>query len=911
MLRVLSRLCALLFFLAMAGMGGLSWLLYRYGQDLPDYNRLADYEPPTETRVHAGDGRLMAEFAAERRVFVPIEVMSKRVLHAFLAAEDKNFYDHRGIDFFGIARAALTNFQHLHSDRRPVGASTITQQVAKNFLLTNEVSVTRKVKEAILAIRIEQALSKDRILELYLNQIFLGNRSYGVAAAALNYFNKSLDELTIAEAAYLAALPKAPNNYNPERQMEAALIRRNWVIGRMAEDGYITASEAGLATAAPLEMRRRDHTEQVSADYYAEEVRRELAKLFGDKQLYEGGLSVRTPLDPRLQDIATRALRAGLINYDRHHGWRGPVVHPSGQDNWQHILTGIAVPKGGEAWRLAIVLDTKTTDKGSDRASDGATIGFSNGSKGLIPFSEVKWARPQRDEGRVGPEPRRVADVLKVGDVVMVELVPVVVAAESAPEKPTLAKPTPDKPTLAKIGAAKIGAAKIGAVKVGAAKPLPAKVGAARETVLPVFALRQIPEVQGGLVAIDPHTGRVLAMSGGFSPSMSQFNRATQAMRQPGSAFKPFVYLTALDNGFTPSSLVLDAPFAHDPGFGQPIWRPENYHQKFYGPTPLRVGIEKSRNLMTVRLADKIGMGKVKATVEKFGIIDNFQPYLPMALGAGETTVLRLTTAYAMLVNGGKRITPTFIDRVQDRKGKTIYRHDDRPCEDCTGLVWKATMEAPTVPDTREQIEDPRTCYQIVNIMTGVVQRGTASRLAALGRPLGGKTGTTNDSNDVWFVGFTPDLVVGLYVGFDQPRTLGDKETGGSTAVPIFEHLIAEALKDKPAIPFRAPPGLQFVRVNPETGRPAEPGAKKAILETFLPGTAPNEADNTVLGESSGSSEFPGDGDTINPDSDPSLAVDGGMETYPTGTPRPYGQRPAAATGPGSGPGGTDSGGLY
>ncbi len=839
MLKILLRLGALLFFLALAGVGGLYWVLYHYGRDLPDYYRLADYEPPTVTRVHAGDGRLLAEFASEHRVFVPITAMPKRVVHAFLAAEDKNFYDHHGIDVVGILRAAISNVEHMHSDRRPKGASTITQQVAKNFLLTNEMSVSRKVKEAILALRIEQALPKDRILELYLNQIFLGNRSYGVAAAALNYFNKALDELTIAEAAYLAALPKAPNNYSLDRQHDAAVTRRNWVIGRMAEDGYITAAEAASAIQVPLEMRHRDNTEQVTAEYYSEEVRRKVIQLFGDKEPL-GGLSVRTPLDTRLQDIATRALRAGLMAYDRRHGWRGPVTHLATLDSWATQVAGVAVPKGGEGWRLAVVLDTKGAD---------AVIGLADGSKGQkarLPFSEMRWAREARDDGGLGPEPHRPGDVVKVGDVVLVD------------------RPGTDQLVEKKAAAGKDAAGKDKEPAPAAAPPPD------------VFALRQIPEVQGGLVAMDPHTGRVLAISGGFSPAMSQFDRATQASRQPGSAFKPFVYLTALDNGFTPSSLVLDAPFEFDPGFGQPIWRPENYHQKFFGPTPLRVGIEKSRNVMTVRLAQKIGMDKVKATVEKFGIIDNFQPYLPMALGAGETTVLRLTTAYAMLVNGGKRITPTFIDRVQDRNGKTIYRHDERPCPDCVGLAWKPGIDTPAIPDNREQIEDPRTCYQIVNIMTGVVQRGTAQRLAALGRPLGGKTGTTNDSNDAWFMGFTPDLVVGLYVGFDQPQSLGDRETGGSTAVPIFEKFIVDALQDAPGTPFRVPPGVRLVRVNPETGRLADLGDKKAIWEAFLPGTEPGaEEEGSVLGGNVGDGDTSGGGDTTetrsNPDSDPTV----------------------------------------
>ena len=783
------RLATTLLFLAGAGLLGVYYLYDQYSSELPDYYRLSDYRPPTVTRVHAGDGRILAEFAAERRVFIPIEAMPKRLLHAFLAAEDKNFYTHPGVDMTGILRAALTNLIHVGGEHRPMGASTITQQVAKNFLLTNEVSYTRKIKEALLALRIEQALSKDRILELYLNEIYLGNRSYGVAAAALNYFDKSLDELTVAECAFLAALPKAPNTYGNDRQHKAAQTRRNWVIGRMAEDGAISATEAQTALAEPLTIRHRTTTEQVTSEYYAEEVRRELSKHFGDKSLYEGGLSVRTPMDPRLQEIAERALRAGITAYDRRHGWHGTLTRLPNLDSWPEKLALVPIPKGAEAWRPAVVLEN---------GADAATIGFINSLSGRLPFSELKGLRPALDDGAVGPEPRKPADLFQPGDVLLVE-----------------------------------------AIGGGAA-----------------YSPRQTPKIQGGLVALDPHTGRVLAMSGGFNPAISQFNRATQAMRQPGSAIKPFVYLTALDNGFTPASLILDAPFEYNPGHGQPVWRPEKYHQDYYGPTPLRVGIEKSRNLMTVRLAERVGMDKIKATVEKFGIADNFQPYLPMSLGAGETTVLRLTTAYAMLVNGGKRITPAFIDRVQDRSGKTLYRHDNRPCAACSGAAWAPTLATPTGTDDREQIEDPRTCYQIVNIMTGVVQRGTASRLASLGRPLAGKTGTTNDSNDAWFVGFTPDLVIGLYIGFDQPQSLGGSETGGSTAVPIFQQIISEALKDRPAQPFRVPPGLRQVRVNPETGRPAEPGDRKAIWESFLPGTEPGAEPEPVLGGNLGAGDF-------------------------------------------------------
>ncbi|CAO3419135.1 penicillin-binding protein 1A [Azospirillum endophyticum] len=845
-MRLLLSLLMALVMLALAGAGGLVFLFEHYDHDLPDYTKLANYEPPVTTRIYAGDGRLMAEFASERRIFVPIDAMPRQVMNAFMAAEDKNFYAHQGVDPIGILRAILTNIENFGRERRPVGASTITQQVAKNMLLTNEVSFARKIKEAILAIRIERAFTKDRILELYLNEIFLGNRSYGVAAAALNYFNKALDELSIEEVAFLAALPKAPSNYNPDRQHDAAVARRNWVIGRMAEDGYITPEEAKAAQGRPLVTRKRDEQEVVTSEYFAEEIRRELVKLYGEQALYEGGLSVRASMDPVLQATATKALRDGLIAYDRRHGWRGPVAKMENFDNWPKKLAAMPPPAGAEGWKLAVVL--------KDDQSDGLDIGVADGSRGRIPLSELRWARASKDGDVAGPAIRKPSDVAKLGDILLVEPISGP-AAKDEDEKP--AKKS-DK---------------------SAAKELPAGS----------YGLRQIPQVQGGLVALDPHTGRVLAMVGGFSPAMSVFNRATQALRQPGSSFKPFVYLTALNQGFTPSSLVMDAPFSYDPGGGQPVWRPENFSHEFYGPTPLRVGIEKSRNVMTVRLAQQIGMDKVKALVEKFGIMDNLQPYLPMALGAGETTVLRLATAYAMLDNGGKRVVPTFIDRVQDRNGKTVFRHDNRPCEGCTSVAWKDGMAVPAVPDTREQVNDPRTTYQIVSILEGVVQRGTAAALKSLGKPLAGKTGTTNDSHDAWFMGFSPDLVVGTYIGFDQPRSLGGHETGGSAAVPVFKEVMQVALKDKPATPFRVPPGLRLVRVNPANGQLAQFGDNRAIWEAFLPGTEPNPDQPQVVldGSSQGAGAMMGDPNAI------------GFGAQQPGVPTP----PAAAT--------LGTGGLY
>jgi penicillin-binding protein 1A len=788
MKRAIISIVGLLFILGVAGAGGVLFIFHEFGRGLPDYRQLADYEPPVMTRVYAGDGRLLAEYAVERRVFVPIRAMPKRVINAFLSAEDKNFYAHPGIDVFGVVRAAVTNFRNMGSDRRPVGASTITQQVAKNFLLTNEVSWERKVKEAILAFRIERAFSKQRILELYLNEIYLGSGSYGVAAAALNYFNKSLDQLSIAEAAYLAATPKAPNNYHPTRHPAAARARRDWVISRMLEDGGITEDEAMHARSEPLIVRPRADTELVTAEFFAEEVRRELAKRYGEDGLYKGGLAVRTTLDPRLQDLADTMLREGLEAYDRRHGWRGPLARlPAGAD-WRTALAGLPPQPGLGRWERAVVL-------GVDEA--GADLGLADGSPGRIPLAEMKWARPWKEGQRVGPSVHRPADVLAVGDVVAAEAV----LANSE------------------------------------GKAYPAAT----------YALRQIPDVEGGLVALDPHTGRVLAMSGGYAYAESQYNRATQALRQPGSAFKPFVYLAALDAGYTPSTLILDAPFVVDQGPGLPKWRPANYSQEFYGPSTMRLGIEKSRNLMTVRLAQTIGMEKVKEYAERFGVVDNLQPQIAMALGSGETTLLRMTSAYAMIVNGGKRVIPTLIDRIQDRNGQTVYRHDDRNCPGCRATFW-TQQPMPEVPDNRPSVTSEATAYQMVSMLQGVVERGTGRIVREVGRPLAGKTGTTNDSNDAWFLGFSPDLAVGVYIGFDQPKSLGDREQGSSAAAPIFRDFMAEALKGQPAVPFRIPPGIRLVRVEASSGQLAQPGDRNVILEAFKPDSQPASRSDVVDG---------------------------------------------------------------
>ncbi len=595
----------------------------------------------------------------------------------------------------------------------------------------------------------------------------------------MNYFNKSLDQLTIAEAAYLAALPKAPNNYNPYKKPKAARGRRDWVIGRMLEDGVVSKEDADHATSQPLLTRKREETEFVQAQYFAEEVRRELVDRYGEETLYKGGLSVRTTLNTDFQSYAVEALRNGLRAYDRRHGWRGPIATVDVKLGWVHQLRGVEPPKGMHEWKLAVV---RALEPGQ------AAIGIEDGSLGTIPLAEMRWARKWLKGEHLGPSVKSPADVLKVGDVIAVEKV----------EKDT----------------------------TGAAYPANS------------YALRQIPEIEGALVAMDPHTGRVLAMTGGYSHDKSQFNRAVQARRQPGSAFKPFVYLAALDKGFTPSTLILDAPFVIDQGPGLPKWRPANYTKKFYGPSTMRLGIEKSRNLMTVRLAQTVGMEAISTYAKRFGIVDEMPKQLAMSLGAGETTLMRLTTAYAMLVNGGRRIKPTLVDRIQDRHGKTAFKHDNRICPKCQADHW-INQTVPQIPETRETVTTPASAFQMVSMLEGVVERGTGRRIKAIGKPLAGKTGTTNDAVDTWFMGFSPDIAAGVFVGFDQPRSLGKLEQGASAAAPIFKEFMEKALSGKPAIPFRIPPSIRLVRVNSESGRPAQPGERRVILEAFKPGTVP------------------------------------------------------------------------
>jgi penicillin-binding protein 1A len=726
-------------------------------QDLPSYEKLGSYEPPVTTRVYAGDGSLIAEFAREQRVYVPAAAIPTRVKEAFLSAEDKGFYEHSGIEPWAMVRGTLGNFVQ---GKRMTGGSTITQQVAKNMLLTPDRDVVRKIKEIFLAERLEKAFNKERILELYLNEISLGNRAYGVAAAALNYFNKPLDQLSISEAAFLGALPKGPSNYDPRRYKPRAIERRNWVIDRMAENGYIKPEEAEAAKKDDLvTVDRLTGDQYVASAHFVEELRRELIKNkdVGEKKLYEEGYSIRSTLDVRLQIAAAASLRHGLEVYDRRHGWRGPLANVQAGDVDAEI-TKAPNPPPATGWTKAVV---------TTAAARSAQIAFAGGAVGALQAEDVVWT------GQVKK------NALKRGDIIYVQK----------------------------------------------------GKGAA-------YALRQVPRVQGALVAMDPHTGRVLAMVGGYSFSNSQFNRATQAQRQPGSSFKPIVYAAALEYGLTPATLVEDAPFQILAGDGT-VYNPQNYEAgEFNGPSTLRYGIEHSRNAMTVRLAYEMGMDKIVAESAKLGVQDNLMPVLAMALGAGETTLLREANAYASFVNGGKKVTPLLFDRVQDRAGKTILRADQRPCEACN-VAYQPGVAPPQVPDARAQVLDPIVAYQITSMLEGVVLRGTGTVVQQVGKPLAGKTGTTNDYKDAWFVGFSPDLVAAVWVGFDTPATLGDGETGGGLAAPIFRDFMSAALKDTPATPFRFPPGVRLVKIDQKNGLLPGPETTSTILEAFKPGTEP------------------------------------------------------------------------
>ena len=726
-------------------------ILWNFSNNIPDYKFLKNYKPPVSSKVYAGDGNLVADFSKEKRIFVPYRSIPKNVINAFLSAEDKNFFTHPGVDAKGVLRATINNFKNIMTSKRLEGASTITQQVAKNFLLTNEVSLNRKLKEAILAFRIERALTKERILELYLNQIYLGSGAYGVAAASLEYFDKSIKELDYAEAALLAALPKAPSKYNPYRDIELAKFRRNLVLKNLLENDFITPKNYASLKEKQIDLKKTKKIYLEDAQYYIEDVRKRIIERLTYEKVYKQGFNINTPINLNLQKIATKSLRDGLVSYDKRKGWHGVLANKIYDSNWVNDLEDFSLEKS-LGWDIAIVrsidkfsVDIETTDK----------------IKGQIDFREVSWIKKDFEE------------FLKTGDIVYVE-------------------------------------------KIRDNK----------------FSLRQIPKVNGGIVVMDPYTGRVLALSGGFSFRNSEFNRASQALRQPGSAFKPFVYALALENNYTPSSLILDAPLVLDQGSDLKSWKPENYGKKFYGPSTLRVGLEKSRNLMTVRIAQSLGIDKIVNFSKELGIYENPEKLLSISLGSAETTLLKLTSAYSAFVNGGKLVQPVIIDRIQDSEGNTILNNEKRACVNCDQISFTSNLY-PVIEDKYVEIFSPQTAYQITSILEGVVQRGTGKKLKKLKLNLAGKTGTTNENTDTWFIGFTSNLVIGVYVGMDNPKPLGKYETGSKVALPIFENFIKKAVKKSDARPFKSAEGITMMVVDSSTGQKAKFSSKDTIIESY------------------------------------------------------------------------------
>ncbi len=764
-------------------------IFYMFSKDLPSTETLAQYTPPTISRIYSGEGRIVDEFAQERRLFVPADEIPDLVKHAFVAAEDQRFYTHQGYDATGMVAAFRDAIISRGQNVR--GASTITQQVMKNFLLSGDRTGERKIKEIILAVRLEKTLSKEKILELYLNEIFLGQNSYGVAAAAQTYFNKPLTDLAPGEAAYLATLPKAPSDLHPVRNKDRALERRTYVLDRMAEDGYITQDVAKSEAAKPLlTVQNGDfpafRDSLPPRDYFTDEIRRQLSGTFGEKEFFGGGLSIRATMDPEMQAIAARALRTGLEKFDRNQGiWRGtgrvlPVDKLGSESGWRAALAEEKnLPRDVEGWHPAVVLELGETDA---RIGIDGVDEVEGGNR--IPAEDVTWARKRNPDGTLARKANVAADLVSVGDIVMVRAV-------TKDEDGSFVR----------------------------------------------WSLRQVPEVQGGFMAMDVNTGRVMAMQGGFSYQDSVFNRATQATRQPGSSFKPFVYAAALDSGFTPATIVVDAPIEVETPQG--LWTPKNASDKFYGPAPMRTGIEQSRNLMTIRIAQEIGMETVAGYAERFGVYDRLSPFLANALGAQETTLFKMVAAYAMFANGGERVEPTLVDRVQDRFGVTVYRHDQRKCVDCQ-LASLDAGAAVTITNNRERVMDAITAYQLTSMLEGAVTRGSGSGVD-LPVPVAGKTGTTNDAKDVWFIGYTSNIVAGCFLGYDQPRSLGEGAFGGTLCVPIFNAFMQEAVKKYGGAQFKVPPGGYFINIDRFTGARLPDGAagNNVVAEYFREGEDP------------------------------------------------------------------------
>ncbi|WP_170329147.1 penicillin-binding protein 1A [Ruegeria arenilitoris] len=752
-------------FMAALVVGAIFWM---YGRDLPSHESLAQYKPPTISRIYSGEGQLIDEFAQERRLFTPSEEIPDLVKQAFISAEDKNFYTHQGYDPRGIIAAGVEAVKSKGENVR--GASTITQQVMKNFLLSGDRRAERKIKEIILATRLEDTLDKEQILELYMNEIFLGQNSYGVTAAAQTYFNKTLQELEPHEAATLAAMPKAPSDYHPVRQKERLLNRRNYVLREMRQNGYIDQATYDAEVEMPLRSVQNGDFESFRTalpprDYFTDEIRRQLSEDFGEGEFFTGGFTVRASVDEEMQVEAAEALRTALQKYDRSRGkWRGtgeviPEDKLADEAQWRDALSIMEIPRDvvlPTQWYPAVVLNV---------AEQSLTVGIENGpAEGIVPRSDIKWMQGD------------FATNFKRGDVILV---------------------------------------------------MEGEEGQ--------WSARQVPEVQGGFVAMDVNSGRVLAMQGGFSYQDSVFNRATQAQRQPGSSFKPFVYAAALDSGYSPATIVVDAPI--EVNTPQGLWRPKNSTNKFYGPTPLRTGIEQSRNLMTIRLAQEVTMPVVAGYAERFGVYDRMGAFLANSLGSEETTLYKMVAAYAMFANGGERVEPTLVDRIQDRFGKTIYRHDDRQCLDCNS-AWLEPDESPTIETNRSQVMDAITAYQLTSMMKGVVDRGTASRVVNLPVPTAGKTGTTNESKDAWFIGFTSNIVAGCYIGYDRPRPMGRGAYGGTMCGPVFQSFMEKAVEKYGGGPFEVPPGGHFIKIDRFSGArlPEDATGDYVVAEYFRDG---------------------------------------------------------------------------
>ncbi len=751
MIKHLKKIIIFSLFISILGFLGIVSILWYYSNDLPDYKFLKNYKPPISSKLYSSDGQLLSEFSSEKRIFVPYNSIPTLVVNSFLSAEDKNFFKHPGVDAKGVLRALINNISNIMTSKRLQGASTITQQVAKNFLLTNEVSIDRKLKEAILAFRIERALTKERILELYLNQIYLGEGSYGIASASLQYFDKSINQLNYSEAALLAALPKAPSRYNPFRNIELAKFRRNLVLKNLYENKYLNELEYKQFSKKNIILKKRKSVYLENSNYYVEDIRKLIVDKYGFDKVYKQGFTINTPLNLNLQEHATQSLRQGLIEFDQKKGWRGALLNKNYNSNWFKDLK-IYELEESIGWKLAIV---KKINKFS------CDIEIQDGKKGIIEYSTIDWTK------------KNFEDLLKVGDVVYVENI------------------KNNK-----------------------------------------FYLRQMPKVNGSIIVMDPYTGRILALSGGFSFKISEFNRATQALRQPGSAFKPFVYALALENGYTPATLILDAPIVFDQGEDLKLWKPENYGKKFYGPSTLRTGVEKSRNLMTVRIAQNLGIKKIADFSKEINIYENPEELLSLSLGSSETTLLKLTSAYSSFVNGGKLVNPKFIDRIQDSEGNTIFNSESRQCEGCQQISY-LSKKIPKIKNNFKQIMSKETAYQMTSILEGTVKRGTAKGLKDLNLDLGGKTGTTNNNTDTWFVGFSSNYVIGVYVGYDEPSSLGKYETGSRTAMPIFKAFVKNAVKKENARPFKIPQGIKMLVVNSNTGERASYNDESIIIEAF------------------------------------------------------------------------------